>query len=401
MAAAIALYMLLSDGEKGAEVYSAAVDRDQASLVFHAAEQMVRNDPELSAMLEIIPSQRRMLHHAPGGVGIYRAIPADAPHAHGFNASAIIYDELHAAPNRELWDVLTTSIGARRQPLIFVITTAGFDRQSICWELHEFAEKVRDGVITDPTFLPVLYGAPDDADWLDERVWHAANPALGDFRELDEMRTAAFQAREVPARQNSFRRLYLCQWTESETRWLDPDAWAACGTEAIDLEALRGRRCYVGLDLSSTSDLTACVAVFRDEDGGYTVVPHFWLPERQPPRAGAAGPRALRRVGAGWVPRADRGQRRGLRARVRLPREPARGVHGWSTSPSWTSIPGTRRAWCSGSKMAGSRACRSSRREGADLADEGSREARQDAPAPPRQSSGAALVRGQRGHRGG
>jgi len=279
LAAAIAIYMLLSDGEQGAEVYSAAVDRDQASLVFHAAEQMVRNDPELSAQLEIIPSQRRMIHHAPGGVGIYRAIPADAPHAHGYNASAIIYDELHAAPNRELWDVLTTSIGSRRQPLIFVITTAGYDRHSICWELHTYGEKVRDGVIADPTFLPVLYGAPDAADWLDEAVWRAANPALGDFRDLDEMRTAAFQAREVPARQNSFRRLYLCQWTESETRWLDIEAWTAGGTTAIDRAALRGRRCYIGLDLSSTSDLTACVALFRDEDGGYTVVPHFWLPE--------------------------------------------------------------------------------------------------------------------------
>jgi phage terminase large subunit-like protein len=276
IAAAIALYMLLGDEENGAEVYSAAVDRDQASLVFKAAEQMVRNDPELTARLEIVPSQRRIVDQATGS--FYRAIAADAPSAHGYNASAIIYDELHAAPNRDLWDVLTTSTGARRQPLTFVITTAGYDRQSICWELHDYAAKVRDGVIVDPTFLPILYGAPDAADWLDERVWRAANPALGDFRSLEEMRVAAQQAREVPARQNTFRRLYLCQWTESESRWLDPEAWALCGLDAIDLASLRGRRAIAGLDLSSTSDLTACVLLFADADGGYTVLPRFWLP---------------------------------------------------------------------------------------------------------------------------
>lgn len=277
LAAAIALYMLLGDDEVGAQVYSAAVDREQASLVFNAAEKMVRRDAELAARLDIIPSQRRVVFAETSS--FYRAIPADAPSAHGYNASAVIYDELHAAPNRELWDVLTTSMGVRTQPLIFVITTAGFDRHSICWELHAYAEKVRDGVLDDPTFLPVLYGAPDDADWLDEAVWHEANPALGDFRSLEEMRTMAYQAKEVPARQNAFRRLYLNQWTESETRWLDPESWALCGVDRIEPEALRGRRCWLGLDLSSTQDLTACVAIFADDDGGYTVHPHFWVPK--------------------------------------------------------------------------------------------------------------------------
>jgi phage terminase large subunit-like protein len=275
-AAAIALYMLLGDGELGAEVYSAAVDRDQASLVFKAAETMVRQDPVLAQAIEVIPSQRRMMHRASGS--FYHAIAADAASAHGYNASAVIYDELHAAPNRELWDVLTTSMGARRQPLVLVITTAGYDRASICWELHAYAEQVRDGVLTDPSFLPVLYGAGPDEDWLDETVWRAANPALGDFRSLEEMRIAAQQARDVPARQNTFRRLYLNQWTESETRWLDPEAWALCGLSPVELEALRGRSCVIGLDLSSTTDLTAAVALFRDEDGGYTVIAKFWLP---------------------------------------------------------------------------------------------------------------------------
>src|SRR4029434_1922549 len=129
-----------------------------------------------------------------------------------------------------------------------------------------------------PSLRPVLYGAGPDEGWLDETVWRAVNPALGDFRSFEEMRIAAQQARDVPARQNTFRRLYLNQWTESETRWLAPEAWALCGLSPVELEALRGRSCVIGLDLSSTTDLTAAVALFRDEDGGYTVVAKFWLP---------------------------------------------------------------------------------------------------------------------------
>lgn len=276
LAAAIALYMLLGDREPGGEVYSAACDLEQASLAFNIAAQMVHNDPELAAQTQIIPSRRRIVHAASGS--IYRAIPADAPSAHGYNASAVIYDELHAAPNRELWDVLTSSMGARRQPLTVVITTAGFDRESICWELHRYAEQVRDGVIPDSTFLPVLYGAPKEADWTDEAVWRIANPALGDFRSLDEMRVMAAQARELPGRQNAFRRLYLCQWTEQSSRAIDLTRWDACAGPA-NLADLRGRRCYAGLDLASTADVAALVLDFPDDEHGHVVIPRFWVPE--------------------------------------------------------------------------------------------------------------------------
>ncbi len=280
LAAAIALYLTMGDHEPGAEVYGAAVDRDQASLVFHAAETMVRNDRELNSLVEIIRSQRRILHPASGS--LYRAIPGDAPSAHGYNAHGIVYDELHAAPNRDLWDVLTTSTGARRQPLTLVITTAGFDKHSICWELHDYAEKLLAGVLEDPTFLPIIYKAPDDADWRDERVWHIANPALGDFRSLAEMRAFAHKAEGIPALQNTFRRLYLNQWTESETRWLDGAAWAACaGPVSWDrmADACAGRRAWLGLDLSSNHDLTAAAVVCPDDLGWVDVVMHFWLPE--------------------------------------------------------------------------------------------------------------------------
>jgi phage terminase large subunit-like protein len=276
LAAALALYFLLFDGETGAEVYSAAADKDQAALVFHVAAQMIRNDPELLAQCELIDSQKRIVHRASGS--FYRAISAEAYSKHGFNASAVIYDELHAAPSRELWDVLTTSQGARLHPVTLAISTAGYDRHSILWELYAHARKVAERPALDPTFLPLIYEAPIDADWTDERVWKAANPALGDFRSLEEMRTACARAREIPAQENTFRRLYLNQWTEQAARWISMAAWDAC-RGAGDRARLRGRRCYVGMDLSSTTDLTALVAVFPDDAGpGFDVLAQFFVP---------------------------------------------------------------------------------------------------------------------------
>jgi phage terminase large subunit-like protein len=276
LCAALAIDGLIFDGEPGARVFSAAADREQASLCFSAAATMIRNDPELSAACEIVDSQKRIVHRKSGSV--YRAISAEAYTAHGLDASRVIYDELHAAPNRDLWDVLATATGARDQPLLMAISTAGYDRHSILWELYSYAKKVHAAPDLDPSFLPVIFEAPEGADWTDEAVWRKANPALGDFRSLDEMRIACRRAQEIPAQEAAFRRLYLNQWTESETRWLSMDAWDAC-QQPIDRGALAGRRCYVGLDLSTTTDLTAVVAVFPDDDGaGFTVLPQFFCP---------------------------------------------------------------------------------------------------------------------------
>jgi phage terminase large subunit-like protein len=168
-------------------------------------------------------------------------------------------------------------MGARSQPLVLAISTAGFDRHSILYELYEHAKRVEEIPALDPTFLPWLYEAPPDADWTDESVWHAANPALGDFRSLEEMRIAAKRAAQIPAQQNTFRRLYLNQWTQQAERWLDMATWDQCQA-LVSRDALRGRPCYAGLDLASTTDLTALVLVFPDEDGGYDVLPFFWVP---------------------------------------------------------------------------------------------------------------------------
>lgn len=275
LAAALAIYFLLFDGEMGGEVYSAAADKDQAALVFNVAAQMIRNDPELLEECEIIDSQKRIVHGRSGT--FYRAISAEAYSKHGFNASAVIYDELHAAPTRELWDVLATSQGARAEPMMIAISTAGYDRHSILWELYSHAKKVAETPALDPSFLPVIYEAPNDADWTDERVWHLANPALADFRSLEEMRVLAARAKEIPAQENTFRRLYLNQWTEQASRWVTLDSWDAC--QAAAPAELHGRRCYVGMDLSSTTDLTALVAVFPDDAGdGFDVRAAFFVP---------------------------------------------------------------------------------------------------------------------------
>ncbi len=282
LAAGFAIDGLAFDGEIGGEVYSCAADLEQAAIVFNVAEQMVRADPELMDAIEIIHSQLRMIHRASGT--FYRAISAEAYNKHGFNASRIIYDEMHAAPSRDLYDVLTTSMGARAQPLLIAISTAGYDRHSILWELYCHAKRVLENPTLDPTFLPILYEMPADADWTDIKSYQACNPALGDFRSVEELTIAVQRATQIPAQENAVRRLYGNQWTEQDERWVSLTAWDACRVTIVTPEPfrgrLKGRRCYAGLDLSSTKDLTALVGVFPDDEGpGFDVLVAFFVPK--------------------------------------------------------------------------------------------------------------------------
>jgi phage terminase large subunit-like protein len=272
LAAGITNKLLFADGEMGAEIYSAANDREQATFVFNEAAAMVKQEPRLYRWAKILDAQKRIVVHRTNS--FYHALSSETYTKWGLNAHGVIYDELHAAPNRELWDALSTSQGSRWQPLIVVITTAGYDRHSICWKLHDYACKVRDGIIEDPTFLPVIYAAPEDADWTDEAVWAKCNPALGSFRSIDEMRTWCNRAKENPAEEMTFRRLYLNQWTGSVERWMPMDKWDACGGKVGDLA---GKTCYAGLDLSATTDLTALALVFPGKDC-FEVLMHFWIP---------------------------------------------------------------------------------------------------------------------------
>lgn len=276
LAAGIALTLLL-EGEPGGEVYSAAADRDQAAIVFETAKAMVEASPRLSREIQVY---RRALY-VPRFGATYKVLSADAPTKHGLNAHGIVFDELHAQPNRELWDVLTTSVGAREHPLIVAITTAGYDRQSICWELHEYACKVRDGLVDDPTFYPAIYAADEEDAWDDPATWHKANPSLGITVPVEFYEQEARKSKEMPSYENTFRRLYLNQWTQQVDRWISLALWDENGRQIIDEAALAGRTCYGGLDLGAVSDLTAWVLVFPDEDDpdAIDVLARFWVPE--------------------------------------------------------------------------------------------------------------------------
>ena len=280
--AAIALKLLCADGEPSAEIYSCASDRQQAGICFKVAADMVRKDPVLSKHIKIIESQKRMIYIRNGS--FYQVLSAEAYSKHGFNIHGLLFDELHAQPNRKLFDVMTKGSGdARRQPLFFLTTTAGDDTKSVCYEQHRLALDIINGKKIDPTFYPVIYAAPDDADWTDPKVWRMANPSLGITITEDSVREWCERAKTMPSEENTFRQLRLCQWVKQSVRWMPMKKWEECGSEEIDPTMLEGRPCYGGLDLSSTGDITAFVLVFppKDENGLYYVLPYFWIPEER------------------------------------------------------------------------------------------------------------------------
>ncbi len=285
LAAGIALYLLLCDGEAGAQVYSAAAEQTQAALVFRHAAGMVAQNAALRAMTKTYRAFKSL--EVPATGGIFRALTAEAESKHGFNTSGAIVDELHAHPTRDLFDVLTTSTGARRQPLIVTITTSDFQRVSICNEKHEYASKVRDGLMADPAFLPVIYEAKVEDDWESPEVWRKANPNLGVSVSEEFLARECARAKESPAYLNTFLRLHLDVRTMADVRWFAAGAWGRCagpvGWRELR-ERMKGRPCWAGLDLASTQDLCALSLYFPEEDNPeaeltHAVVPFFWAPK--------------------------------------------------------------------------------------------------------------------------
>jgi phage terminase large subunit-like protein len=211
----------------------------------------------------------------------YQVLSAEAYSKHGFNIHGVVFDELHTQPNRKLFDVMTKGSGdARNQPLYFLITTAGTDTQSICYETHQKAIDIKEGRKKDPTFYSVIYGAKEEDDWTDPKVWKKANPSLGVTVSIDKVKAACESAKQNPAEENSFRQLRLNQWVKQSIRWMPMARWDACAFP-VDATHLNGRACYGGLDLSSTTDITAFVLVFppEEEEEPYSVLPFFWMPE--------------------------------------------------------------------------------------------------------------------------
>ena len=301
LAAAVALLLTCGDGEERAEVYGCAADRQQASIVFEVAADMVRMCPALSKRVKILASQKRLIYTPTNS--FYQVLSAEAYSKHGFNIHGVVFDELHTQPNRKLFDVMTKGSGdARMQPLYFLITTAGTDTHSICYETHQKAKDIIEGRKIDPTFYPVIYGADESDDWTDPKVWKKANPSLDITVGIDKVKAACESAKQNPGEENAFRQLRLNQWVKQAVRWMPMEKWDKCAF-SVDEDELEGRVCYGGLDLSSTTDITSFVLVFPpslggaasvprlgdgfatsccpppDKDDKYIILPYFWIPE--------------------------------------------------------------------------------------------------------------------------
>jgi len=267
-------YVAYCDQEPGAQIYAAAGEREQAALTYRHAAGMIARNPELAKRARTYRTFKSIEYY--NGDCIFKALSADADTKHGLNAHLVVNDELHIQKNRDLVDTLETSTASRVQPMIVHITTAGFDKHSICYEKYDYACKVRDGIIDDPKFFPVLFEAGEDDDWTQEETWRKANPNLGVSVSLDYLKSACKEAQDIPAKENTFKRLHLNIWTEQETRWLSMQKWAACD-EKYDEADLVGKPCFAGLDLSSNKDITGFVMLF-DVGNRYVAVPRFWIP---------------------------------------------------------------------------------------------------------------------------
>jgi phage terminase large subunit-like protein len=276
MLAGVGLYLLDADGEPGAEVYTAGVMRDQAKIIHSESERMVKASAALRKRIRVVKNNI----HIKDTASKYEPLGKDSENLDGLNVHGALIDEFHAHRDRGMLDILETATGARRQPLIFIITTAGYNRKSPCFLMNEYTKKVLQGVVQDDAFFGIIYTLDEGDDWEDERNWIKANPNLGVSKKLDGLRDKCAKAKEMPTALNAFLRLELNIWTQSVTKWIPRDHWDKCG-KAVDANGLRGRTCYGGLDLSSTADITAFVLVFPPEtdDDDYQVLCRFWIPE--------------------------------------------------------------------------------------------------------------------------
>jgi phage terminase large subunit-like protein len=303
--AGLALYMLLADSEPGAEVYVAAADREQARILFRAASAMVEASPALQKRVIVY---RNQIVRRDDATAFFQVLSADASTKHGPNIHCLIIDELHAQPDRELFETLTRGIIARRQPLILLITTAGDDDESICFEEYEYAKRVLSGSIQDETHLPVIFEADTKADWTLPATWYAVNPGLGHTISEDAIRNLALEAVNEPRKRNDFLRYHTNRWTNQATAWIPVEWWDACEEPWPSDEVLKkATAAAIGIDMSQKIDLTAADTVFQlpldnpkdavvletkteQPDGSIVkrehslnykiaILPAFWLPE--------------------------------------------------------------------------------------------------------------------------
>lgn len=270
--AVIGLYMLVVDQEPGAEIVVAAGSAENAAVCFNIAREMVERDPDLSAVCRVY---RRRLVYKDAQMHV---LAGRQESIHGRNVSCLLFDDVSLQPTRDLHDSLISSMGARAQPLTLYATTAGGHRSSLAWELHSYAGNVRAGVFDDPSWLVSIFGAAPDDDWTDPAVWRKAHPGIDVTMPMEFVDQQCRRAQQTPGFVGSFRQNFLNVWGQEDVRWLDMVRWDECGAAPVCPASLIGRECRAGLDLSSTTDLSALVLVFRDDDDGYTVLPFTFCP---------------------------------------------------------------------------------------------------------------------------
>lgn len=291
LTAGIALYCLMCDGEEGAEILCGAADQTQATEVFRPAMINCRRSPVLSTKCHVVEHTKTIRF---GDASFMRAIPAEAAGQHGGSTHVGIIDEIHTQPDRELYDVVRTSMVNRRQPLMISLTTAGTDKESICFELWEYAQKIRDGIISDPYFLPCIYQATEQDDWTSPEVWARVNPNYGRSVNAEYLQEAFARAKTTPAFENTFKRLHLNIWTEAEVRWINSAVWDACGVaEYPDLEHCRAA---LGVDLASTMDTASVVAAVEKGNDVY-LDERIFVPEE----IVSTAPKKFQRQYADWI----------------------------------------------------------------------------------------------------
>jgi len=281
LASGIALYMLVADREQGAEVYLAANDKKQAGIVFNECLAMTKSCKGLSAKLKCVPTTKHIAYHKTNS--FIEALSADVESKEGMNAHCIIWDELHSYKSRRMWDTLSYATAARRQPLQIAITTAGvYNPEQIGWLEHEYAKSVLEGT-QDLYYLPVIFAANETDDWEDPAVWQKANPSLGHTVSFDSFKEDFNKAKSSPRDMNKFKRYRLNIWTATLETWLMPEDWLACKGE-LTLEEIKQyhienkTKCWLGLDLSKRSDLTAATLIFPLEDGTVDILTEAWIP---------------------------------------------------------------------------------------------------------------------------
>ena len=280
--AGLALYHALpiegGEDEKDSQIYIVASDRSNAKVIFRMLVSMINQSPVLSKLCKVIPSRNEVYVKATDSY--IKAMSSDVENKHGLSPSLVIYDELHTAKNRELYDVMQTGMGARKQPLIIAITTAGNDTNSFCYDQYVYAKNILDGVIKNPAFYAYIREVPKDADWKDPKNWKKANPSWGITVKPEYIRAQFIKALDQPSMENNFRRLYLNQWVEQASRWFSMEVWNRQNifTSPLSELDLTGQECWLGMDLSAIEDITAIVQVFKYNEH-YILKPHFFLPE--------------------------------------------------------------------------------------------------------------------------